>query len=229
MGTYFRDLADAFISSFKGMGVTIQHFFSKPVTVQYPDERMPIADAFLGKHLLEQEKCIACKACVKICPVDCLALEADRRPGKVLDWKSFTVNYNYCMFCGLCVEACPTDALHMTKEYDLSVEDRRACTLDLLSWKGLRPEDLEKIAAAEKAAAEKKRKAAEAKAAEAAAEKAGEGEAQAERARKGKGAGDKDKEPGKEKGGGKDAAPPGAGKGNGTGGGGAGGTPSTEP
>ena len=156
MGTYFRDLGNAFISSFKGMGVTIQHFFSKPVTVQYPDEHLPIADAFLGKHMLEQEKCIACKACVKICPVDCLELEADRKPGKVLDWKSFTVNYNYCMFCGLCVEACPTDALHMTKEYDLSVEDRHDCVLDLLAWKGLRPEDLKKIEEAEKAAAKEK-------------------------------------------------------------------------
>lgn len=219
MGTYFRDLSYAFISSFKGMGVTIKHFFSKPVTVQYPDERLPIADAFLGKHLLLQEKCIACQACVKICPVDCLSLAADRKPGKVLDWKSFTVNYNYCMFCGLCVEACPTDALHMTKEYDLSVEDRRMCTVDLLSWKGLRPEDLEKIAAAEKAAAEKKRKAAEAKAAEdgKAAKKAG-GE-------KEKGGGKKpEKKPGKAA-----RKEPEAGKGNGPGGEGEGGGAPVKP
>ena len=168
MGTYFRNLSDAFISAFKGMGVTIKHFFSKPVTVHYPDEQMPIADAYLGKHELDQPGCIACNQCIKLCPVDCLYLEADRHPGKVLEWKSFTVNYNHCMFCGLCVTTCPTDALHMTKEYDLSVYDRAECLLELTSYQGLRPEDHETIEKAKIAAAEKKKAAAAAKAKKAA-------------------------------------------------------------
>ena len=164
MGTYFRDLYNAFSSTFKGMSVTIKHFFSRPVTVQYPDEKLPIAEAFLGKHEIRQEKCIYCQACAKICPVDCLDLEADRHPGKVIEWKTFTVNYNHCMFCGLCVESCPTDAIVMTKEYDLSTFDRKDCLKDLLEWKGLREGDHEKIEKAKKEAAEKKKKAAEAKA-----------------------------------------------------------------
>ncbi len=171
MGTYFRDLYNAVVSTMKGMSVTITHFFSKPVTVQYPDEHLPIADAYLGKHALRQDKCIYCMACVKICPVDCLILQADRHPGKVLEWSRFTVNYNHCMFCGLCVEACPTEALLMTSEYDLSVEDRHACVHDLLTRKGLSQEDLEKIEKARKEAEERKKKAAEAKAKKEAAEK----------------------------------------------------------
>jgi len=161
MGTYFRNLADAFITTFKGMGVTIKHFFSKPVTVHYPDEHLPIADAYLGKHELDQPGCIACSQCANICPVECIHIEFNRHPGKVIEFRRFSVNYNHCMFCGLCVETCPTEVLHMTKEYDLSEYDRKDCLVDLLSYTGLRPEDLEKIEIAKKEAEEKKKKKAE--------------------------------------------------------------------
>jgi NADH-quinone oxidoreductase subunit I len=158
MGAYFTDLKDAILSTMKGMTVTMKHFLSKPVTVHYPDEKLPISDAFLGKHKLTQENCIACNQCVKACPVDCLAYESDRHPGKVVEFHNFLVDYNYCMFCGLCVDACGSDALHMTKEYDLSVSDRKECKVELITWTGLRPEDLVTIEEA------KKKKAAKAKA-----------------------------------------------------------------
>jgi NADH-quinone oxidoreductase subunit I len=174
MGTYFRDLTSAIVSTLKGMSVTIKHFFSKPVTVQYPDEQLPVADAFLGKHVLDQPGCIACSQCVKMCPVECLSLDVTRHPGKVLEWKKFTVNYNWCIFCGLCQETCPTDVLHMTKEFDLSTYDRKECLVDLLTYKGLRPEDHETIEKAKIAAAEKKKKAAAAKAKKEKEEKAAE-------------------------------------------------------
>lgn len=165
MGKYFQDLYDAISSTLKGMSVTIKHFFSKPVTVHYPDEHLPISDAFLGKHKLDQEGCIACSQCAKVCPVECIGLDFDRHPGKVVEWRKFTVNYNHCMFCGLCVETCPTNVLHMTKEYDLSEQDRSDCLVDFLTYRGLRPEDLETIEKAKIAAEEKKKKkAAEAKA-----------------------------------------------------------------
>ena len=165
MGKYFQDLYDAIFSTLKGMSVTIKHFFSKPVTVQYPDERLPISEAFLGKHKLDQEGCIACSQCAKVCTVECIAMDFERHPGKVVEWKKFTVNYNHCMFCGLCVETCPTHVLHMTKEFDLSEYDRSNCLVDFLTYRGLRPEDYETIEKAKREAEEKKKKkAAEAKA-----------------------------------------------------------------
>jgi len=160
MGSYFRDLKDAFITTFKGMSVTMQHLLSKPVTVHYPDEHLPIPDSYLGKHKLGQPECTGCTQCVKICPVECLEIDLIRH-GKVLEWKSFTVNYNHCMFCGLCVEKCPQSTLHMTKEYNLCEVDRNNCILDLLSYRGLRPEDIEAIEKAKKAKEEKEKKKAE--------------------------------------------------------------------
>ncbi|MBU0755846.1 MAG: NADH-quinone oxidoreductase subunit I [Planctomycetes bacterium] len=165
MGKYFQDLYDAISSTLKGMSVTIKHLFSKPVTVHYPDEQLPISEAFLGKHKLDQEGCIACSQCAKACPVECINVDFERHPGKVVEWKKFTVNYNHCMFCGLCVETCPTNVLHMTKVFDLSQYDRSDCLVDFLTYRGLRPEDLETIEQAKKEAEEKKKKkAAEAKA-----------------------------------------------------------------
>ena len=176
MGTYFKDLANAFISTFKGMGVTLKHFFMKPVTVHYPDEHLPIADAYLGKHELDQPGCIGCSQCAKVCPVECIDIDLERH-GKVLEWKSFKVDYNYCMFCGLCVETCPTEVLRMTKEYDLSEYDRTDCVLELTSYTGLRPEDIEAIEKAKKLKAEK---AAKKKAEEAAKAKEADGKADAD-------------------------------------------------
>ncbi len=165
MGSYFKDLSDAFITAFKGMSVTLAHLFSKPVTVHYPDEKLPIPDSYLGKHELDQPGCIGCNQCVKVCPVECLKIDLVRH-GKVLEWKDFTVNYSHCMFCGFCVETCPQDVLKMTKEYNLCQEDRNDCILDLLEYRGLRPEDIEAIEKAKKAKEEKKKAAAAKKAKE---------------------------------------------------------------
>lgn len=157
MSTYFSDLRDAIISSLKGMSVTIKHLFSKPVTVQYPDERLPVPKSYLGRHKLEQSGCKSCNVCIKACPVDCLQIESERH-GKVIEWKSFTVNYGTCMFCGLCVDACPSGGLIMTQDFDLSEYDRQNCLVELLTWTGLRPEDIEAIEKAKKEKEEKARK-----------------------------------------------------------------------
>jgi len=49
----------------KGMGVTIGHFFRKPETLQYPDERPNLSPRFRGLQELQvdengEEKCVAC-------------------------------------------------------------------------------------------------------------------------------------------------------------------------
>ena len=163
MSAYFKDLSDGIVTALKGMSVTGKHPFSKPVTVQYPNEQLPIADAFCGKHKLVQEGCRACGLCEKACPVDCIFTDSERHMKRVIEWKAFTIDYNKCIFCGLCVEACPSEALLMTKEFDLSTYDRRESIIDFLEWKGLRPEDLEKIEILKKEAEEKKKKDAEKK------------------------------------------------------------------
>ena len=44
--------------------------------------------------------------------------EGDRELGE------FILRSGRCMFCGLCAQVCPVDAITMSKEYELSVQDR---------------------------------------------------------------------------------------------------------
>lgn len=145
---YFGNISNALTTTAKGMSVTLKHFRSEPITVQYPFERMEVPDRYRGLHILEQDKCIDCHLCAKACPVDCIEIEAIHH-GRTLEWKKFTIDYKKCIFCEFCIPPCPVDCIHMTTEYELATENVDDMTEDLLTWTGLRPEDQAAIEAAE--------------------------------------------------------------------------------
>jgi len=151
---WFHDVWLGLWTTLVGMRITLKYMFKKPVTVQYPEERMPIPERYRGIHYLEQEKCIYCFMCARACPVDCISMEAVRH-GKELEWISFSVDYNRCMFCELCVYPCPKDCIHEGKEFALVTFDRRDFVHDLLSYKGLSDEAKVRVAEAEKEKATK--------------------------------------------------------------------------
>lgn len=133
---YFRNIYQSVKTTLVGMRITGKYLMQKPITVQYPDERMPIPDRYRGIHYLEQEKCIDCLACARACPIDCIEMEAVRH-GKELEWISFTLDYQKCMFCELCVYPCPKDCIHMGTEFAFVSYDRSEFKHDLLSFKGM--------------------------------------------------------------------------------------------
>ncbi|MDA0947067.1 MAG: NADH-quinone oxidoreductase subunit I [Planctomycetota bacterium] len=185
---YFQNVWDTLKTTLVGMSITGKYLMRKPITVQYPDERMPIPDRYRGIHYLEQEKCINCLACARACPIDCIEMDAVRH-GKELEWVSFTLDYQKCMFCELCVYPCPKDCIHMGTEFALVVEDRSELNHDLLSFKGMaldariRMRDAEKKKAEKEAAKKAKAEAeAAAKAAEANTAEPDEGKAEADEA-----------------------------------------------
>jgi NADH-quinone oxidoreductase subunit I len=162
---YVKNVVDTLKTTLVGMWITGKYLLQKPITVQYPDERLPIPNRYRGIHYLEQEKCIECLACARACPIDCIEMDAVRH-GKELEWVSFTLDYQKCMFCELCVYPCPKDCIHMGTEYAFVSTDRSEFNLDLLSFKGMAREAKVRMIEAE---AKKKAKD-EAKAAKAAAE-----------------------------------------------------------
>jgi len=165
--TYIRNIVHSVKSTLIGMSITGKYLLQKPITVQYPDERLPIPNRYRGIHYLEQEKCIDCLACARACPIDCIEMDAVRH-GKELEWVSFTLDYQKCMFCELCVYPCPKDCIHMGTEFAFVSEDRSEFVHDLLSYKGMAREAKTRMIEAE---AKKKAKE-EAKEAKAAAEAA---------------------------------------------------------
>jgi NAD(P)H-quinone oxidoreductase subunit I len=54
----------------QGMGVVFDHMGRRPVTVQYPFEKLIPSERFRGRIHFEFDKCIACEICVRVCPID---------------------------------------------------------------------------------------------------------------------------------------------------------------
>jgi NADH-quinone oxidoreductase subunit I len=114
-----------------GFGVTFATMFTKVVTEEYPEEKVPTQPRYHGRHQLNRhpdglEKCIGCELCAWACPADAIYVEgADNSdeerfsPGERYG-RVYQINYLRCIFCGLCIEACPTRALTMTNEYELA-------------------------------------------------------------------------------------------------------------
>jgi formate hydrogenlyase subunit 6/NADH:ubiquinone oxidoreductase subunit I len=69
-----------------GLGVTGRHLFRKPVTLQYPHET-PDVSHWGGPIELKTfpetgtHDCIACNACTRICPSECIDVEGQRPEG----------------------------------------------------------------------------------------------------------------------------------------------------
>jgi len=142
MITYVRNIVDSVRTTVKGMQVTWRNLRRPETTVQYPREECVIPKGYRGFHTLDQEACILCFQCAKICPVECIEMEADRVEKKFLSWKQFSIDYNKCLFCDLCVEVCPKDCIHMdrrssTARYAMVTDDRSTLNLDLLTFVGL--------------------------------------------------------------------------------------------
>ena len=150
---YFSNISTSVRTTLKGMSLAIRYFFDArkkrkkewvaeenyfhkaegTFTVQYPKESIPIPDN--GRYQLHNEidDCIVCDKCAKICPVDCIDIEAIRSPevfGHTSDGTpkriyaaKFDIDMAKCCFCGLCTVVCPTECLTMTKEFDFSTQD----------------------------------------------------------------------------------------------------------
>ena len=116
----------------RGMGVTLGHVFKKPVTVQYPEEKVDIQARFRGRHHLLRhpdtglEKCIGCSLCAAACPAYAIYVEAaendPRDPTSAGERYAsiYEINMLRCIFCGFCEEACPTGAIVLGHEFELA-------------------------------------------------------------------------------------------------------------
>ena len=122
-----------------GMGVTLKNFIKKPVTMQYPEEKIAMTERYRGAVCLivdektGKHRCIACLSCVRICPNYSLSVEPAVDENKKRYPKKFDYELGQCMFCALCVDVCPTIALEMNKEYEMATYTRQGLKRSILS------------------------------------------------------------------------------------------------
>ncbi|MDX1978399.1 MAG: NAD(P)H-quinone oxidoreductase subunit I [Pseudanabaenaceae cyanobacterium bins.68] len=115
----------------QGMAVTFDHMSRRPITVQYPYEKLIPSERFRGRIHFEYDKCISCEVCVRVCPINLPVVDwVFNNELKKKELKSYSIDFGVCIFCGNCVEYCPTNCLSMTEEYDLSTYDRHELNFD---------------------------------------------------------------------------------------------------
>lgn len=124
----------------KGLSETARNFVGsytdeeRLVTVQYPEERLPLKEntrnfpflVFDGADPVKGLRCVACKICEKECPPQCIyiVLERDEKGKPQKHPRIFDIDISVCMSCQICVEVCPFDAIKMDQVYELSRFDR---------------------------------------------------------------------------------------------------------
>lgn len=113
----------------KGLRVTGKHFFSKKVTVQYPEEQIPKSPRFRGMHALRrypngEERCIACKLCEAVCPALAISIESEMREDGTRRTTKYEIDMFKCIYCGFCEESCPVDSIVETNIDGYHFENR---------------------------------------------------------------------------------------------------------
>ncbi|CAN5435223.1 hypothetical protein BH09BAC4_BH09BAC4_14900 [soil metagenome] len=156
--SYFQDIQAGIRTTLKGLGLTLKHIRNATkrrtpegvasenyfdlqnglVTLQYPHEQLPIPDN--GRYQLRNQidDCIVCDKCAKVCPVDCItidAIKATEEVGRASDGSpirlyaaTFDIDMAKCCYCGLCTVVCPTECLTMDKKFDYSEFELGALT-----------------------------------------------------------------------------------------------------
>ena len=112
----------------KGLSLTFRYFFSKPVTMRYPEVYYELPERFRGAQILKRhedgkERCVGCGLCPAVCPSNAIALVTSEGEDyqKVVD--SYVIDLGLCIFCGYCQEVCPVDAVFMGEDYELTLTD----------------------------------------------------------------------------------------------------------
>ena len=113
----------------RGFFITLQYFFRRKVTINYPFEKGVLSSRFRGEHALRryptgEERCIACKLCEAICPAQAITIEVDARSDGSRRTSRYDIDMTKCIYCGFCQEACPVDAIVEGPNFEFATETR---------------------------------------------------------------------------------------------------------
>jgi NAD(P)H-quinone oxidoreductase subunit I len=131
VGDYVKNSIQAGRYIGQGLSVTFDHINRRPITIQYPYEKLIPSERFRGRIHFEYDKCISCEVCVRVCPINLPVVDWEfEQQTKKKKLNHYSIDFGVCIFCGNCVEYCPTNCISFTEEYELSTYDRHELNLD---------------------------------------------------------------------------------------------------
>ena len=131
VGDYAKESIQAAKYIGQGLSVTFDHMSRRPITVQYPYEKLIPSERFRGRIHFEFDKCISCEVCVRVCPINLPVVDWEfNKELKKKELKHYSIDFGVCIFCANCVEYCPTNCLSVTEEYELATFDRHELNFD---------------------------------------------------------------------------------------------------
>ena len=134
VGDYAKSTIQAAKYIGQGLSVTFDHMSRRPITVQYPYEKLIPSERYRGRIHHEFDKFIACEVCVRSCPINLPVVNWQfNKENKKKDLKDYSIDFGVCIFCGNCVEYCPTNCLSMTEDYELATYDRHELNYDSIA------------------------------------------------------------------------------------------------
>jgi formate hydrogenlyase subunit 6/NADH:ubiquinone oxidoreductase subunit I len=101
-----------------------KNLFSRPMTVQFPRQSIPIPDGYRGEQIFDIDECTSCGLCFMICPNRAIEMVAAPDEYKDKYSKEYPrIDLGKCCFCGLCQDICPKGSITLTKNFFLSTFD----------------------------------------------------------------------------------------------------------
>ena len=135
---YIRLILEGAWSLILGLCVTGKYMVQRASTVQYPFKKISVPARLKGPVVFVKypqtgkNRCIACKACERICPSLCIRVEGEKGPDGKRHPTLYTQDNGLCCLCSFCIEVCPTDALEHSRDYEWTATDRESLTRDFL-------------------------------------------------------------------------------------------------
>ncbi len=131
MNEVLKAVINSVIKTPQGLLITLKHLVKKPVTLDYPKRKKPMAPRYRGKHYLERyddgtERCVCCGLCAAACPADAIYMEPEENETGERRARVYEINLLRCIFCGFCEEACPEEAIFLGQEYEFSDYERNS-------------------------------------------------------------------------------------------------------
>lgn len=136
-GTIWQKISQALHRSVKlelfvGLFVVMRQMLKRnnSVTIKYPFEKVHLNERYRAVHRLmrfiesENERCIGCGLCEKICISNCIRMETSLDEEGRKKVGNYSINLGRCIYCGFCAEVCPELAIVHGKEYENAAEQR---------------------------------------------------------------------------------------------------------